>query len=62
MELGRIRHPGLEVDALAGHDGGVDVVAPQHLLRLVADQRERIRLQPPAGQDDRPASGGRRPR
>ena len=47
--------PGLEVDALAGHDGGVDVVVPQHLLRLVADQRERIRLQPSAGQDDRPA-------
>ena len=55
VELGRIRHPGLEVDALAGHDGRIDVVVPQHLLRLVADQRERIRLQPPAGQDDRPA-------
>ena len=46
VELGRIRHPGLEVDALAGHDGGVDVVAPQHLLRLVAaiDGIDRIRF------------------
>ena len=40
MELGRVRYPGGHVDALAGHDGRVHVEAVQHLLRLVADERQ----------------------
>ena len=50
-----IRDPGFQIDALAAHHGLVNVVAPQCLLRLVADERQRFRLEPPAGQEDRPA-------
>ena len=55
VELGGIRDPGFQIDALAAHHGLVNVVAPQCLLRLVADEGQRFRLEPPAGQEDRPA-------
>ena len=42
VELGRIRHPGLEIDALAGHDDLVHMERAQHLLCLVADEVSRI--------------------